>query len=537
MFDSPLIQMCMDEQPRINQNIARGLAYSQYTNRKGEKTVLEEYIDTVIKCAAGSFPPGLEYHGSRRASPEEQFLEETRSQRSKRTVELAWSDVYCCYYRFTYNGEEVLRPRYLMLPYIRPGSVFRIRGASYTASPVLADNILTIETNQIYMPVTRSKNTFKVIPASFLANGEVTSDDVVYGNIFKDTKNLTKKRKALLVHYTLCKMGLGQLLKQYCDADIEVGHDEITSTTHPKEDWVVCTSRGIAPRSMRNTQYTASTLKVAVPKAQWSTNVLRVMAAVFYVVDHEPDLVHADDVDNIVMWQRLLPRFIKNELGSERKAMEEIQTHIRSVDSYLDELVRIRLAHEGIPHGSIYDVFMYIVLNFMELTSQAQPADSLGKQMEVVRFMMSDITFQISRLLFDLVKLSGPRLNYKGVKNCFDKMFRIDKIMQINTGHGEISTLETATDCMLYGPTKTIVPQSKATDVRSSNKDNEIHNPAYALDASQCVVNSTLFITKSAPSGRESINPFVELTPYGEIVIEDTIREEMERLNALLRAR
>ena len=436
MYDSPLIQCCMNDQPRINPDIAMGLGYSQYSNRRGVETCFEEYIDTVLRCAAESFPEGLKYVGYRRATPEEQFLEATRSQRSKRSVELATSDLYYCRYEFTFQGKRLMKDRYLQLPYLRPGSVFRIRGATFTVSPVLADNILSIETNQIYMPVTRSKITFRSTHASFLANGEVISDDVVYGNIFKDTKNANTKRHAVLVHYVLCKYGLGHTFRHYCGADVVVGHQEITPETHPPEEWVICQSRGLPPRHMRNYQYSPATLRIAIPRDRFTATAIRTLAAVFYIVDHEPELVEAEEVNNTMLWRRLLPRFLKNEVSSERKAMEEVQAHIESVDSYLDELVRRRLAHDDIPRNNIYDVLMYIVDNYMELTAKAQPANSLDKLMEVTRFFLFDIVSQISRLLFELVKMTGNRLNYIRVKEKFDKLFRPNKIHQVNSGHG-----------------------------------------------------------------------------------------------------
>lgn len=48
-------------------------------------------------------------------------------------------------------------------------------------------------------------------------------------------------------------------------------------------------------------------------------------------------------MDNILFWRRLLSRFIKSEVGLEAKAMEEMDAHFDSLNSYIDDLVMLRL--------------------------------------------------------------------------------------------------------------------------------------------------------------------------------------------------
>ena len=534
MIGGKLLKRCMDSQPRLNPDLCEGLAFKQSDR-------IERYVDEVLHCASASFPPGLRYCGYRPATPEEQLRELTRLKRGKRQHEIAYSDLYHCMYEFEFEGQK-LKPRFLQLPYIRRGGLVRVRGSSFVVSPVLADNIFSIEPDRIYMPVTRSKLTFQRVPVRFQADGESVSVDTVYSSIFnikgKGKGDAVRNRHSLLIHYILCKFGLTEGLQRYFDAEVRVGYDEINVETYSPEEWVICKSRGIRPNAKGYVQYTPSELRIALPRDKWTADIAPAIGGIFYIIDHEPDMVEPSQVDNPMLWRRLLPRFIKAEVSSERKAMEEMEAHIDSVDSYLDDLVRRKLTHEGVPCRDIYDVFAHIIKTFTERTMHCDPADIHNKQLETVRFLMYDVVFSISILLFELVKLTGDRLKLENIERTFDQLFKTNVIQHIN-GHGEVTTLESATDCLPFSVTKTIVPQAKASNNRMGRpkKSAEMSSPTFALHASQCTVNTYLFITKSAPSARESINHFLQLDPHDGVVVDPKFRRELEHLQEMISMR
>jgi hypothetical protein len=252
-------------------------------------------------------------------------------------------------------------------------------------------------------------------------------------------------------------------------------------------------------------------------------------------VDFEPDVVTPEYVDSPYLWRRIMPRFIKREVGPERKAMEEMEAHMESVDSYLDDLVRRRLTREGVDCATAYDLFAFMIKKFTQMTTRCDPADVSNKQLETVRFLMFDVVAGISMLLFDLVKKTGDRLNIESIERSFDQLFPSRVIRRINRRHGEVTTLESATDCFLFGVTKTVVPQQKAVTAQSRNKKHtEITDPAYRLHSSMCMVNAYNMITKSAPSARESINHFLQLGPHGEVIMEDAYADELANLDEML---
>ena len=529
MLGTKLLKRCMDTAPRMNPELASGLAYHQSTS-------IERYIDQVIDCASISFPEGLTYHGYRPATPEEQLTHLTRQYRSKKNYELAPSDLYMCAYFFKFKGEE-LKTRYIQLPYIRPGGLIRVRGSSFVVSPVLTDNIFSITNDQIYMPVTRGKLTFKKINVNFKANGEVVSVDAIYSliyNIKREDKH--SQRESLLIHYLLAVYGVKETFRKYFGFDIVYGEEDITPQKYPSSDWVICSTQGLRPANKGYNNYMPSSMRIAVPKEHYSQTVASAVGGIFYIIDREPDMVSPEHMENILFWRRLLPRFIKSNVGLETKAMDEMNAHFESLDAYMDDLVRRRLQQEDIPRENIYDLLAHVMNTFSERTMNCEAADMItNKQLETIRPLLTDIVYSISTLTFKLWKMQGERLNLQNIMGDFDKFFPTNAIYKINRSHGEVSSLESATDLLPLAVTKSLIPQTKATSVRKSNRENEMTDPAFALHPSQCLVSTYLFITKSDPSARSSINHFLKLGPNGEVIVEPEIVKELEQLDRLLK--
>jgi len=520
MLQSGFMQRLRATKPVLNPRLCEGLAHHQSQTYEG-------YIDAVMRAASSAWPEAIKYIGARRATPLEQLAEACRVKRRKRNFEVARSDLYLMVYELELHGEK-LKPRFMLLPYIRRGSLMRIRAATYQISPVAADNILTVGLDKIYMPVTRSKLYFHKVHVRFKANGKLVSMDTVHSlvyNVDKNTRNT--KRHSLLVHYILCKAGLIGGLKRYLGIDVVVGHAEINETTYPTDKWVICESTGIAPKGMRD--YYPSTLRIALRKEDATTTKLSIIGGIFYIADHEPALVLAEESENIAMWRRLLPRFIMKTVDSEKKAAEKMEQHFESLNHYMDELVKQRLQREGIACDDIYDVFADMLTTFEARTSFASPANLGDKHLETTRFVLYDLVATIFQTTFALAKLSGERLNKKKVEQTLDGKFRSDAIERLYKAHGEVESVSTPTDLMVTSTTRNLVLQHRTT-TRSGSKNAEMSDRAYALHASQGPVCGFGQITKSQPSGRGSINHFLPLSERDEVVILPEFTKELEDL-------
>jgi hypothetical protein len=387
------------------------------------------------------------------------------------------------------------------------------------------------------MPVTRDKLTFKKITSNFKANGEIVSVDVVWSSIFNPKREERhKQRVSTLVHYVLAKLGITECFKKYYGIDVVYGDEEITPEKYPLDKWVICTSQGIRPLNKGYNNYMPNSLRIAIPKEQYTQQVASVVGGIFYIVDREPEMCKSEYMDNPMFWRRILPRFIKTNIGLETKAMEEMAAHFESVDAYMDDLVRRRLQKENIPMENIYDLLVHIMDTFSERTMNCDPAEMItNKQLETVRPLLTNIVYAISTLTFRMWKMQGERLNIQNIMGDFDKIFPTNEIYKINRSHGEVSTLDSATDLLPLSVTKSLIPQSKATAMRGSSAESEMTDPTFALHPTQCLVSTYLFITKSDPSARSSINHFLELGPNGEVLVDKKLLDSLKTLDTLLK--
>lgn len=531
---------CRNALPSLNPDLCEGLVCRQSEDQ------IEKYIDEVFKCAQLSFPPGLTYCGYRRARPEEQLRELTKKRRQQRTFDIAESDLYHCIFTFDFNGEK--EERYMLLPYFRRGGIIRLRSSSFVASPVLADSNFSIEPNRIYIPLTRSKLTFTSEPYCLLERNAQTVQTLgswdrlhvtlVTSKVFNVSGNDASKRSCIIFHYLLAKYGLTKTLEKYYKLEVSdyvVGTEaEITLERYPTDKWIHFKSRGLRPKHAPKIQYSPTEVTFAVKADRVNMYTRIALASLFYLLDYDPTICTPLHFDNTVMWRRVLYRYIKATASDERKAIEEMDAHIASVDSYLDVIVKTRLRGDGFNYDDVYDMFADITIMYDEITVNSQPDSMVDKQLETTRFIMYDVVSGISNLLFELIKLKDERLNMNFIRQAFNQKFPSETIMKLKSGHGEITSLNSATDCLPYATTRKVVPQVKASVSRGAKakKALEMTDPSYALHASQLYINTYLFITKGAPSSRESINHFLKLDDNYRIqldVSELKFIDELER--------
>lgn len=527
---------CRDRLPRLNPDLCEGLVVKQ------SKAEIEKAVNDAFHCISSSFPPGLIYVGMRDATPEEQLREITKKRRQVCTYDISQSDTYYTVCMFEFNG--IREERFLLLPYFRRGGIFRLNGSTFVASPVVADINFSIEPNSIFMQLTRTRLTFNTLRYQYTMCHDGTYSNVpfnlVVSKIFNASKDDSSKRQCATLHYLLAKLGVTETLVKHFNIkenDFAYGDDAIVNVkNYPEDEWIILKSRGIRPKTMPKTQYIPTNVQFAVRQTALTPYVGVAIGSIFYIIDHEPEIAVSEYMDNPMMWRRILIRFIKNKVDSERKAVEEMDAHIASVDTYLDSIVKRRLASEGYDFHDIYDVFEEIIKKFDQLTILSEPADLLSRQLETTRFILYDIISKISKLLFELIKLKDDRLNIDFIRHTFNQKFPREETMRLGSGHGEITTLDSATDCFLFSATRRIVPQTRAS-VRQGAKAKkalEMTDPAYALHASQMYVNTYLFITKGAPSAREAVNHFLKLdNQYRPSLTKDQLMA-VERLQDLL---
>jgi hypothetical protein len=207
-MDKRLFDCIHEEIPKFNPLIADGLAVHQVPYS-------EAFIDQIFACISKGFPAGLKYEGYSRCTPQEEYNEITNKRGTKRYCEISRSDIYLVKYMFSFNG-KMLYPRYMYLPFVNASSSLSIRGSEYMVMPVLADRIVSVEYNSIFIVLNCAKLKFERVVHHYNSTLGVETVNVVYAPVHneyrkrKGTDRPSLDAATTLAHYLFCRFGAVQ---------------------------------------------------------------------------------------------------------------------------------------------------------------------------------------------------------------------------------------------------------------------------------------------------------------------------------------
>jgi len=517
-MDTFLFDKIIEDVPPFNERICRGLAVEQVKHAL-------DYIRGVMKCACKSARPGLVFEDIVRCTPQEEYFEVTKMRFTKQQIELAKSDVFLVKLLFSFKDDEgvvtQLKPKFIYLPFVTEGGAMRIRGTRYFISPVVADWAISVEKNGIFIPLTRARLNFERKSHGFIANGTVTTGEVVTSRIHNIKNKDTSRGKTSvncdtsIAHYMFCKFGLTETFKRYAKVDIVVGDSTMSTKQYSPAEWVIVSSvharNGTRPpAAKRLTVYDQTTLKFAIPKSEYDKNakLRNFIAAVFYIADHVPQNVLPDEVEDTAMWRLALGKIIMSQ-RSEGKLANEMDTHIASVSDYVDELARQKLVRVGIHATDIWDLFGCLIFNMSKIMIQTDMSTMYGKNLSILNYLLFDVTYNIFIGIFNLAP-DKRVLTADKVDKILTRALTREAVFKINSdSHRESEHQQISSDNMFIKVTSNMVQQTQVDDgFSSSSKELD---PQMILHSSQLAIGSHLNQPKSNPTGRDCANPYMIL--------------------------
>lgn len=539
-MDTALFSYIDKQFPRFNEKVCRGFAVS-------EMEQIETYVDRIIRCAEESFPKGFRYKGYERCTPHEEYNIVTAKRHNKQCYELARSDVYMVKYHFEFTNSEgiieEIKPRAIYLPFTRDCGRITILGSDFQISPTLADKAISIGIDNLFIPLYRDKLIFKRLVHSFMVDGVRQNSYVIWSSIYhtskRNTKNVPTQRKTIDVeatnmHYLFCKYGFTRTFVEFGNADVRVGQDDINEKNYPPSEWRICSSMyhgtALRPKGVRNKAYKTSPVRLAIRHEHYNATTESMIAGFFYIVDHFPERMFPEYIDNTHQWMVLMGHVYISEHESVGKLANSIEAHIESLDDYVDVLSMEELRKEGIHVTDIYELFMFVIENFSTLITMgnASVSSMYDKRLKVLRYVAFDIIKAVFNTTFALKKHSKKQLTKKEVLDILNKEFKQELIMGINRGHSEVSSISSPGDNMIFKITSNIVLQTSSTGGARSKKSS-IVEPSKFLDASIAEVGSFTNLPKSEPTGRNRINPYVQTSDDGSIVRKEHLRELIDK--------
>jgi hypothetical protein len=541
MFPNSLLEHIDNSTPKVNPSVANGLV-AEHLN------YVEQYVDSVFRSAAIGFPQGMVYHGCKRCTPIEEYNEAIKKKGNKSVFDVAKSDVYLMEYLFSYkdelmpDGSKYIK-KYLYLPYVGPGGAIHLGGSRFVISPVLADKVISIGINSVFVRLLKAKLTFNRTPHHYIANGERESIQVAWSEIYNKkaggpTLKPSVKANCTMLHYLMCKYGFKESFKQFANCDAILGDETtITNENYPSENWVICESTRMKPKGFGKNYYNHTNLRIAIAKHEYTPTVKNFIASFFYIADHFPSRIRPEYVENTRLWMTLLGLLIWSDSVSEGKLHADVSDHIASLDEYVDALVNDKLREIGFPCANIYQLFALVITKFDEwlLTSDDRVNTMYDKELSVLYYVCYDLIESIFRLYFKLKAAGKKDLNIKKIAGIMSIHLKPGIIYKLTREHGEVTTTSTPSDNKFFKITCLLVPQSSAGRARKKKDRVAISDPAKRLHVSIAEIGSCCALPKSEPSGRSRISPFLNISPTGLVNRNERYRDLLDNIQQKIR--
>lgn len=518
-MDSKLFELVASNTPKFNPVVVEGLAVQEMKH-------VESYVDRIIRTASVDFPPELKYLGCKRCTPFEEYNEATRRLNSQSTLEVARSDTYMMKYFFAFDGEE-LEPRFIELPFVGEAGTIMIRGSRFAVSPVVADKAISVGASTIFIPLNRDKLTFERLNQHFFRNGERETVYVVWSQIYHvdlKTRRLANKApvrgRTTLAHYLFSKYGVTRTFAEFTNTSVKVGYpDEINEMNYPPSDWVICASTQIKPRGVRDRQYLASQVRLAIPKNDYNLTTASLIGGFFYVVDHFPQRIIPEYIDETRLWKVLMGHLLFGGGGNEGKLADDMTEHLRSLDGYVDNEAKDYLRSDGLMCEDLYGLMMHVIETFSHLVTQSSSsiASMYDKRMMVLRYVLKNITNAINSFMFRVASTKKKKqLTKNDVIALLRHTLKPTLIKQMTRDHGEVNSVSSPGDNKYFKITSQVVLQTDSSGGRG--KKITTSDPGKLLHASIAEVGSYNTMGKSEPTGRNKVNPCVRLQEDGQII-------------------
>lgn len=543
--------------PKINDRFIRGIG----------KEVFEQipaFINSMIEISLERVNPNIDlrYLGYKIISPEEELMEDSYSRSSNKAVDIAQNNVRLVRFEFEYNGQPM--PKYIYLPYCDPGNMFVVSGTSYIVMPVLTDLVMSVKSDRIFIRLHKDKIHITSARKRIKKNNYPNPDlpRVLYSKIFNSGSKdkMRPNAQTPLGLYILAKFGLYHTIKEYTNLrknDFYVMYDPkdelFNNPTYKNFD--IYSSIGEKPKGYdRRAVYKPHKIKVLIRKdTDRSSLVENLMSGIIMAFDMvngqiEIDLHDALETQNVKaeidIWRMLLGRGMYKQDISINKIKEDVTEHIIALDTYIDVILKNRLANGGIYVNDFWDLLLHNIDIYTHAVNNGKEynRDINKLYFDLFYYICYDIIIGFNRA----VKQINQRYQKNGnkspskdeIKRIMNNDVRERVIYNLVKSYASSLALAQATtsnDSLYYKGTSMLENQNRGEGVRRGGKTT-FPESVRTLSGFMLTFGSLLYLTKTAPTPTLRANLWINIDPKtGKIVIPDHIEPSVKKLDNILR--
>lgn len=535
---SVLAEVARHMTPDVTPEVMRGLAkpFLKGTN---------EYIRRVARRTFHEAIPGLTFENLTVCTPHEEYMEATRKRGNRRTYDVARSDLYMVRLDLSFQGQP-LPPKYMYLPYVGDGGVIHLSGSIYHLMPVLTNKVISPGNKSLFVRTLSTRKNFFRAGYSIRVNGVSKTTFVTHAQIYaskekKQSMPPTTKAVSCMVHYLLLKYGFTETFQRYLGHVPVVGdHETITEDNYPDSDWLIISTaytRIKPPGVVEDAAlYKSSNIRVAVRKDRWDQATISFISEFFYVIDHFPQSVTVDSIDNTNTWMILMGHILVGGQYTVGRIFSRMGEHLSSLDDFVDEVTIEKLGEKGFEIRDFYDLAAMLVMRFPSLLAENDRIGNIyEKYYDIQYHALKPVTYALTQVRYDLIKSaqkSQPSAN--NVNTTLQRKLKPRVIFNLSHEKIVAETVSYSGDHWYFRLTSKVSEQEKAAAAGQSSGRGAI-TEANFLDVSMIEGGSMLFLPKNDPTPVGNINPYVRLNmKTGSIIPNPDLVEVLARTKLLL---
>ncbi len=521
-----------EKTPKFNKQIAEGFCYHRLKN-----TI--KYIDNFIKYTLQSKTnTHLRYLGYAEVPTKEEMkllLQKT----TKVVYDVAENSIYLVKFQFQYGDEPEPREHYLYLPYLDRGNTMYMSGNKFLVMPVLSDKVISVGENVVFINILTAKYNFTRSYSTVKENGIYKRVPIINTELYKNqAKKLedTTKANTTVMHYLLANYGYSKTMQML------LGFVPTPVYDHAEDDSVVIIeSNGTAPHGYIGDKkiYEKSNLKFVIKKEQYNETVLYCLGNMYYIIDNFVSDINAANLDETLVWKRLLGEIIHSGNHGLSYLSEKINAHFNDINSNLDAVTVTKLKDVGTSATSLMELLVNIFTSF-NAWMMLPDSRSLyyNKSYEVESFVLCNLTSRITRLALDINKeelRTDGQLDRKQIDKLFGKYFAMRAIFGIKKEKQYITSVDYSGDHLYYKNTAMVVQQE--SDPININKSEVNTSERKKMIASAATVGSIYGLSKKNPNPLIRVNPYVNVDfATGTVLPHEHLNHIVEATDKLLAA-
>lgn len=513
-MDNAIIAAVDDALPKFNRHLLVDYPNEQVTG-------IADFLSMAFEEAMKFLRNRVKYKGYRILSPQERVHFELATQRAG-GAPVTNSELQLIAFDFVYKDKVVTT--HLYVPYMIDNQII-IRNTRYGIMYGITEKVFSRGPNGLTVRVLRQPLHFWRGHHFILES--MTSDykqhEFVVGAKLHTHAARKKDVQTTITHYLLCKFGINGTLQRFGIAPGDVTFvTEINEKDVDKFEYFA--ARKISPRA----NGPQVLMRVAKDILQDPTH-RKLIANILYLLSKRYKHSVADLYDKTNFIYRIyLGEILYASAVGEAMARSQADTHMHSVDFFLDPVTKHRTSVFGIHVEDIWDLLQYIFTEIDRIMVKSTHQDRFEKRMTITDNLLIDIF--ISRIYWRIYaidqnpnrlsdKLLAKTLSLKATAiRGISRAPNVEMVgNSIINGNGLLSFM--LRKIQLSGA-KAATPSLQSPDIR--------------FDPSIAVVETLIGFAGKSPAINGLINPYAAITAEGGILRPEEYADEIQALEPFL---